>query len=49
MKQNQKGTWMKTNSKEPVKELTLAEQESMIKEEIQRFLKIAKEKGSSYN
>ncbi len=37
---------MKTNSKEPVKELTVAEQESLIKEEIQRFLKAAKDKGS---
>ncbi len=38
---------MKSNSKdESVKELSLAEQESLIKEEIQRFLKLAKEKGS---
>lgn len=34
------------NSKEPVKELALAEQENLIKEEIQKFLKLAKEKGS---
>lgn len=32
--------------KEPAKVLTLQEQESLIKEEIQRFLKLAKEKGS---
>lgn len=39
---------MKSSSpnKEPAKELSLAEQEALIKEEIQRFLKIAKEKGS---
>ncbi len=38
---------MKSNSKEEaVKELSLAEQEALIKEEIQRFLKMAKEKGS---
>jgi RNA polymerase primary sigma factor len=38
---------MKSNSKdEAVKELSLAEQEALIKEEIQRFLKLAKEKGS---
>lgn len=36
---------MKQN-KEPVKELSLQEQEALIKEEIQKFLKIAKEKGS---
>jgi len=33
-------------NEEEVKTLTLAEQETLIKEEIQRFLKIAKEKGS---
>lgn len=32
--------------KEPVKVLSLQEQESLIKEEIQRFLKLAKEKGA---
>ncbi len=32
--------------KEPVKELTLAEQEFLIKEEIQKFIKLAKEKTS---
>ncbi len=38
---------MKSNSKEEaVKELTVAEQEALIKEEIQRFLKLAKEKSS---
>ncbi|PIS11450.1 MAG: RNA polymerase sigma factor RpoD [Bdellovibrio sp. CG10_big_fil_rev_8_21_14_0_10_47_8] len=38
---------MKSNSKEePGKELTLAAQETVIKEEIQRFLKMAKEKGT---
>jgi RNA polymerase primary sigma factor len=38
---------MKSNSKEEsVKELSLPEQEALIKEEIQRFLKMAKEKGS---
>ncbi len=38
---------MKSNSKEETgKELSLAEQETLIKEEIQRFLKLAKEKGS---
>ncbi len=38
---------MKSTSKnEPVKEISLAEQEALIKEEIQRFLKLAKEKGS---
>ncbi len=37
---------MKSNSNEPTKELTLAEQEGLIKEEIQRFLKMAKEKGT---
>jgi len=36
----------KGNSKEPVKELTVAEQEAIIKEEILKFLKMAKEKGS---
>ena len=30
----------------PVKELTLKQQEELIKEEIQRFVKIAKERGS---
>lgn len=35
-----------TNPKEPSKTLSLAEQEVLIKEEIQRFIKIAKEKGS---
>ena len=35
-----------TNPKEPGKTLSLAEQEVLIKEEIQRFIKIAKEKGS---
>ncbi|HRO66821.1 MAG TPA: sigma-70 factor domain-containing protein, partial [Pseudobdellovibrionaceae bacterium] len=34
------------NTKEPAKSLSLAEQEAVIKEEIQRFLKMAKEKGS---
>jgi RNA polymerase primary sigma factor len=34
------------NDKEPVKALTLAEQENLIKEEIQKFLRMAKEKGS---
>lgn len=33
-------------NKEEVKVLTLAEQESLIKEEIQKFLKMAKDKGS---
>lgn len=33
------------SSKEPVKVLSLEEQETVIKEEIQRFIKIAKEKG----
>jgi RNA polymerase primary sigma factor len=33
------------NEKEPLKVLTLQEQETLIKEEIQRFLKIAKEKN----
>jgi len=43
----EKGIWMKSNSKEEsVKELSLPEQEALIKEEIQRFLKMAKEKGS---
>lgn len=38
---------MKSNSKEEVvKELSLADQEALIKEEIQRFLKLAKEKSS---
>jgi RNA polymerase primary sigma factor len=35
-----------TPTKEPLKELTLAEQEVLIREEIQRFIKMAKEKGS---
>jgi RNA polymerase primary sigma factor len=35
-----------SNKSEPVKELTLQAQESLIKEEIQRFIKLAKEKGS---
>lgn len=35
-----------SKEKEPVKVLSLQEQESIIKEEIQRFLKLAKEKGS---
>jgi RNA polymerase primary sigma factor len=34
------------NAKEPVKELSLAEQEVLIKEEIQKFIKLAKEKTS---
>jgi len=34
------------HAKEPTKILTLAEQEALIKEEIQRFIKLAKEKGS---
>ncbi|MBX2987882.1 MAG: RNA polymerase sigma factor RpoD [Bdellovibrionaceae bacterium] len=34
------------NTKEPTKVLSLVEQEALIKEEIQRFLKLAKEKGS---
>ncbi len=42
MKQNQ----IKNKEKEPSKVLSLAEQESLIKEEIQRFIKLAKEKGS---
>lgn len=41
---------MKSNTpnsqKEPVKVLSLQEQEALIKEEIQRFIKMAKEKGS---
>lgn len=37
---------MKSNKEEPVKQLTVQEQESMIREEIQKFLKMAKEKGS---
>jgi len=38
---------MKTNNEnEAVRPLTLAEQEAMIKEEIQRILKLAKEKGT---
>ncbi len=38
---------MKSNSKEDnSKELSLAEQDTLIKEETQRFLKLAKEKGS---
>lgn len=38
---------MNSNSKEPGKAaLTLAEQEALIKEEIQKFIKLAKEKGS---
>ena len=37
---------MKSNNEEPSKELSLVEQETLIKEEIQRFLKLAKEKGS---
>lgn len=38
---------MKSNSKEePTKDLSLAEQEALIREEIQRFLKMAKEKGT---
>lgn len=35
-----------TGKEEPVKVLSVAEQEAIIKEEIQRFLKISKEKGS---
>ncbi|XGC81057.1 RNA polymerase sigma factor RpoD [Bdellovibrio bacteriovorus] len=34
------------NGNEPVKVLSLQEQESLIKEEIQKFLKLAKEKGA---
>jgi RNA polymerase primary sigma factor len=34
------------NKNEPVKELSLSEQESLIKEEIQKFVKLAKEKTS---
>ncbi len=34
------------NAKEAVKELTLAEQEILIKEEIQKFIKLAKEKSA---
>ena len=37
---------MKSNSNDAVKELSLVEQETLIKEEIQRFLKVAKEKGA---
>jgi RNA polymerase primary sigma factor len=38
---------MKSNSKDETgKELSLSEQETLIKEEIQRFLKLAKEKGT---
>ncbi len=38
---------MKTNNdNEPVRQLSQAEQEAMIKEEIQRILKLAKEKGT---
>ncbi|MFP5518258.1 MAG: RNA polymerase sigma factor RpoD [Bdellovibrionia bacterium] len=33
-------------AKEPAKVLTLAEQETLIKEEIQRFIKLAKDKGA---
>src|SRR5687768_16197842 len=33
-----------TAQKEPVKILTLAEQEAVVKEEIQRFIKLSKEK-----
>jgi RNA polymerase primary sigma factor len=36
----------KPNVKEPTKVLSVAEQEVLIKEEIQKFLKLAKEKGS---
>src|SRR5271169_5248576 len=36
----------KNNESEPTKQLTLAEQETLIKEEIQRILKLAKEKGT---
>jgi RNA polymerase primary sigma factor len=35
-----------TDSKEPLKVLTQAEQESVIVEELQRIIKLAKEKGS---
>src|SRR5437868_13508670 len=34
------------SAKEPAKVLTLEEQEALIKEEIQRFIKLAKEKGA---
>lgn len=34
------------NVKEPAKVLTVAEQEALIKEEIQKFIKLAKEKGT---
>jgi RNA polymerase primary sigma factor len=34
------------SEKEPTKSLTIAEQEALVKEEIQRFLRLAKEKGS---
>jgi RNA polymerase primary sigma factor len=37
---------MNSNSKEPVKTLTVAEQEALIKDEVQKFIKLAKEKGS---
>jgi RNA polymerase primary sigma factor len=37
---------MMKNNQEEVKQLTIAEQEALIKEEIQRFIKLAKEKGS---
>ncbi len=39
-----KGTFPKGKSKEPVKQLSVAEQELLIKDEIQRFLKMSKEK-----
>jgi RNA polymerase primary sigma factor len=43
----EEGTLMKSNSnEETTKELSLQEQEALIKEEIQRFLKMAKEKGT---
>lgn len=35
-----------TNVKEPAKVLTVVEQEALIKEEIQKFIKLAKEKGT---
>ncbi len=37
---------MNSNKNEPVKELSLIEQESLVKEEIQKFIRLAKEKTS---
>jgi RNA polymerase primary sigma factor len=41
-----KRTVVNSKNNEPIKELSLAEQEALIKEEIQKFIKLAKEKGS---